>query len=134
MSSPEENLKDFIFHHRIKIVDENKRAQKISLIHNQYFKFKEDYNKFLQETLSFETEKLYTVEISESELQRVADFEAQVFNNMRKSGHYNLFETMMQQKENEKLLREKYSAVQKAYEHYSLVLKMAQSGEYGKEE
>jgi hypothetical protein len=76
-----------------------------------------------------DTEPLYTVEIAESELQRIAEFEAQVFNNMKRYGHHNLFEILMEQKENEKLLRDRYPAVKKAYEHYSLMLKLANSGE-----
>ena len=35
----------------------------------------------------------------------------------------------MEQKEREKYLRDKYPAVRKAYEQYSLMLKMAESGE-----
>ena len=34
-----------------------------------------------------------------------------------------------EQKEEEKFLKEKYPAVKKAFEHYSLILKMAKSGE-----
>jgi hypothetical protein len=35
----------------------------------------------------------------------------------------------MEQKEREKYLKEKYPAVKKAYEQYSLMLKMAEAGE-----
>jgi hypothetical protein len=52
-----------------------------------------------------------------------------VFNNMKKTGHYRLFEVMMDQKEQEAYLRNKYPAVRKAYEQYSLMLKLAESGE-----
>jgi hypothetical protein len=40
-----------------------------------------------------------------------------------------MFEVMMNQKEQERYLRNKYPAVKKAYEHYSLMLKLAESGE-----
>jgi hypothetical protein len=72
---------------------------------------------------------LYTVEIAESELERIADFESEVFNNMKKQGHYRMFEVIMEQKEEERYLKDKYPAVKKAYEQYSLMLKLAQSGE-----
>jgi uncharacterized protein YktA (UPF0223 family) len=72
---------------------------------------------------------LYTIEIAESELERIADFESKVFNHMEREGHYNLFLTLMEQKEQEKKLKNKYPAVLKAYEQYSLMLKLAQSGE-----
>jgi len=74
---------------------------------------------------------LYTIEIPLSELKRIEEFEEQVFNNMKQYGahHYQMFEVMMEQKHQEKRLRDKYSAVKKAYEHYSLMLKLAESGE-----
>jgi hypothetical protein len=40
-----------------------------------------------------------------------------------------MFEVMLEQKYKEKRLRDKYPAVKKAYEHYSLILKLAESGE-----
>jgi hypothetical protein len=81
------------------------------------------------EDVVIDTEPLYTMEIAESELERIADFELEVFNNMKKTGHYNMFHILLQQKEHEKYLKEQYPAVQKAYEHYSLMLKLAESGE-----
>ena len=40
-----------------------------------------------------------------------------------------MFEVVMEQKEREKYLKNKYPAVKKAYEQYSLMLKLAESGE-----
>ena len=77
----------------------------------------------------YDSEPLYTIEIAESELERIANFESEVFNNMKKQGHYKMFETLMEQKQEEKHLRDKYPAVRKAYEHYSLMLKLAESGD-----
>lgn len=119
----------FCYDHNIRVVDSSKRAYRHTKANVALFRFEDDYNKFLNEHMTFETETLYTVEISESELDRIADFENQVFNNMKQTGHYNMFEVLMEQKEREKYLRDKYSAVRKAYEHYSLMLKMAESGE-----
>jgi len=48
---------------------------------------------------------------------------------MKAQGHYRMFETLMEQKQQEKYLKNKYPAVKKAYEHYSLMLKLAESGE-----
>ena len=48
---------------------------------------------------------------------------------MKKQGHYQMFEMLMEQKEQEKYLKNKYPAVKKAYENYSLILKLAESGE-----
>jgi hypothetical protein len=48
---------------------------------------------------------------------------------MKKQGHYQMFEMLMEQKEQEKYLRNKYPAVNNAYKQYSLMLKLAESGE-----
>jgi hypothetical protein len=89
-----------------------------------------DYNAIAQATM-YETEPLLTIEIPESNLDQMKDFEDQVFNNMNRHGsdHYQLFNTLMTQKQKEKFYKDKHPAVKKAYEHYSLLLKLAQSGE-----
>jgi len=123
-----ENIKQFCEQHQIRVLDTNKRAHRYHKVNMAYFRDSIDYNKVIQE-MSYDSEPLYTVEIAESELERIADFEAQVFNNMKKQGHHQMFEMLMEQKEQEKYLKNKYPAVKKAYEHYSLMLKLAESGE-----
>jgi len=129
MSNPSETVRNFCLDHQLRVVDTNKRAYKHTKANINLFKFQEDYNKYDSDFVTLETETLYTVEISESELQRIAEFEEQVFNNMKSQGRYNMFEILMEQKEQEKYLRDTYPAVKKAYEHYSLILKLAQAGE-----
>jgi hypothetical protein len=123
-----DNLREFCNHHQIRILDTNKRASRYHKINVNYFKNPEDYNMIYQNVVC-ETEPLYTVEIAESELARIADFESEVFNNMKQHGHYRMFENLMEQKERERYLRDKYPSVKKAYEHFSLMLKLAESGE-----
>jgi GH25 family lysozyme M1 (1,4-beta-N-acetylmuramidase) len=122
------SIKEFCNKHSIRVLDTNKRASRYHKINLNYFNDPMDYNKVFQDIVH-ESEPLYTVEIAESELERIADFENQVFNNMKEHGHYKMFEVMVEQKEQEKYLKNKYSAVKKAYEHYSLMLKLAESGE-----
>jgi len=123
------NIKTFCNRHQIKLLDTNKRASRVTKINvNNYFQDSTNYNRVNQE-IFHDTETLYTLEISESELNRIADFEEQVFNHMKSHGHYGMFETMMEQKEREKFLARKYPAVQKVFEQYSLILKLAGSGE-----
>lgn len=122
-------IKKFCHRHSIRVVDSNKRAYKHTRANVALFQFNDDYNRFLNDHVRFETETLYTVEISESELEQIAKFEAEVFNHMEQKGHYNMFEVLMEQKEQEKILRDNYPAVKKAYEHYSLMLKLANNGE-----
>ena len=121
-------VRDFCHNHNIRVLDSNKRAHKMTKMHTSFFQYQDDYNKVMPNFIT-DTERLYTVEIAESELERIAEFESQVFNHMRQQGHYNMFATLMEQKEEEKRLREKYPAVAKAYAQYSLILKLAESGE-----
>jgi hypothetical protein len=122
------SIKEFCNKHSIRVLDTNKRASKYHKVNVNYFKDPMDFNRVFEDVV-YDSEPLYTVEIAESELERIADFESEVFNNMKKQGHYRMFETLMEQKEKEKYLKNKYSAVKKAYEHYSLMLKLAESGE-----
>jgi hypothetical protein len=124
-----ENIKSFCEQHQIRVLDTNKRAHRYQRINMQYFRDPMDFNKVSLVDIVNDSEPLYTVEIAESELEKIADFESQVFNNMRKQGHYHMFEMLMEQKERERALRDKYPAVKKAYEQYSLMLKLAESGE-----
>ena len=123
-----ENIKSFCEQHQIRVLDTHKRASKYHKVNVNYFRDPLDYNKVNQEII-YDTEPLYTVEIAESELERIADFESEVFNNMKKHGHYRMFEMLMEQKERERYLCNRYPAVNKAYEQYSLMLKLAESGE-----
>lgn len=123
-----ENIKIFCNDHRIRVLDTNKRAHRYHKVNLNYFRDPTDFNMVQQEIVNL-SEPLYTVELAESELERIADFEQQVFNNMKKQGHYQMFEMIMEQKDEEKYLRNKYPAVRKAYEQYSLMLKLAESGE-----
>lgn len=124
------DFKKFLEDHQIRVLDTNKRAHRHTRYNTDLFYCPEDYNKMIKEEITrFETERLYTVEIAESELERLAKFEAEVYNHMRERGHYNIFEMIMQQKEEERFLKDKYPAVKKAYEQYSLMLKLAKSGE-----
>jgi hypothetical protein len=122
------NLRSFCEQHEIRVLDTNKRASRYHKVNINYFKDSTDFNRVYEDVV-IDTEPLYTMEIAESELERIADFESEVFNNMKKTGHYNMFHILLQQKEHEKYLKEQYPAVQKAYEHYSLMLKLAESGE-----
>ena len=122
------NIKKFCEQHQIRVLDTNKRASKYHKININFFKDPMDFNRVYEDIL-IDSEPLYTVEIAESELERIADFESKVFNHMKKQGHYRIFEMIMEQKEQEKYLTNRYPAVKKAHEHYSLMLKLAESGE-----
>lgn len=120
----------FLNEHAIRIIDRNKRAHKRKRVNVDYFEFADNYDMLRSGvTHKLETEPLYTVEIAESELNRLAEFENNVFNNMKQQGHYNVFETLMEQKREEIYLRETYPAVKKLFEQYSMMLSLAKSGQ-----
>jgi len=123
-----DNIKEFCGHHRIQIRDTNKRASRYHKVNINYFRDPMDFNRVYEDIIC-DSEPLYTIEIAESELECIAEFEQQVFNNAKKTGHYNLFQTIIEQKEQEQYLKNRYPAVKKAYEQYSLMLKLAESGE-----
>jgi hypothetical protein len=123
-----ENIKQFCEQHQIRVLDTNKRASRYHKVNINFFKDPLDFNR-VYEDIVIDSEPLYTVEIAESELERIADFESEVFNHMKKQGHYRMFEMIMEQKEQEQYLKNKYPAVKKAYEQYSLMLKMGEMGE-----
>ena len=123
-----ENIKEFCEQHQIRVLDTNKRASRYHKVNINFFKDPMDFNR-VYEDIVIDSEPLYTVEIAESELERIADFESEVFNHMKKQGHYRMFEMIMEQKEQEQYLKNKYPAVKKAYEQYSLMLKMGEMGE-----
>lgn len=121
----------FLKQHNIKIIDTNKRWSRMRPVHYNFFEDDQDYNSIMSHaSTQWETERLLTIEIPESDLTAIQDFEEQVFNNMKQHGaeHYRMFDVMMEQKEKEKYLRNRYSAVKKAYEQYSLMLKLAETG------
>jgi hypothetical protein len=80
-----ESIKEFCNQHSIRVLDTNKRASKYHKVNINYFKDPMDFNRVYEEVL-FDSEPLYTVEIAQSELERIADFESEVFNNMKKQG------------------------------------------------
>jgi hypothetical protein len=117
---------NFIIKHDIKIVDSNKQRRSVQHPQWKYFSDKNDYNLIsIEKDAMLYTEKVLTIEITENELSRIAEFESQVFNHMRDAGHYNMFERLMNLKNEEKTIRRSNPAVQKAYEQYSLLLQLA---------
>jgi hypothetical protein len=125
----DKELQDFFMRHGIRVLDTNKKAYRRRVLHPKYFTSATDMN--VVEALNIETltEPVYTIEITLDELEGMAKFEDQIFNKMANRGHYDLFTYIMEQKEKEKELRDRYTAVRKAYEHYSTMLKLAAGGD-----
>ena len=70
-----DNIKQFCQQHRINVLDTNKRASQYHKVNINYFRYPMDYNRVYQDIV-VDSEPLYTVEIAESELERIASFES----------------------------------------------------------
>lgn len=124
-----EAIKEFIKEHGIQILTSDKRTYARRNYTNTYFTNTNDCGQYSSVAQDYYTEPLYTIDIAESELRRIAEFEANVFNNLKTSGHFNLFNVLMEQRDKERRLREKYPTVRKLYEQYSAMLALVSSDE-----
>jgi len=59
------DLNDFCEKHGIRILDDSKRACRYRKVNVDFFKYQDDYN-IVDSNIRYDTEKLYTLEISES--------------------------------------------------------------------
>jgi hypothetical protein len=76
--------------------------------------------------VEYETEQVYTVEIPEGRLRALIEMEQRFFKWQRHSkGEVDMFETLMNKEREEAHFRHTNSAVQKAYEQYSIMLNLA---------
>ena len=79
-----------------------------------------------KDTLAFETERVFTVEIPEGRLNTLVEMERRFFNYV---AHHDkpidMFQTLMDKEREEANYRHTNAAVQKAYEQYSIMLNLA---------
>ena len=120
----DEKLKKFCENYEVKIVNDQKRYARYR--RPQFFT--EPLNaSIIQDTMDFQTEKLYTVDIPESRLNTLVEMENR-FMNFRNSDHSrDMFELLMDKEREESHFRHTNEAVQKAYEQYSIMLNLAGS-------
>ena len=79
-----------------------------------------------KDTLNFETEPVYTLEIPEGRLRALVEMEQRFFKWQRHSqGEVDMFEMLMDKERVEAHYRHNNQAVQKAYEQYSMLLNLA---------
>jgi hypothetical protein len=79
-----------------------------------------------KDTVTYETEKVYTVEIPEGRLRTLVEMERKFFNYV---AHHDkpidMFQTLMDKEREEAYHRQTNTAVQKAYEQYSIMLNLS---------
>ena len=127
MLEKSEQAKKFLYRYDMQIVDGNRRQQKYVMpkfsILDKY-----DFDQISQ-PMYYETETLFTIQIPESRLESLVDFHNRVEESIKYTGSMDMFNHMLQKQREEKEFREKHPAVQKAYEQYQLMYKLASSGE-----
>lgn len=78
------------------------------------------------DTIAYETEKVYTVEIPEGRLRTLVEMERRFFNYVEHHDKpIDMFQTLMDKEREEAHYRHTNAAVQKAYEQYSIMLNLA---------
>ena len=79
-----------------------------------------------KDTVAYETEKVYTVEIPEGRLRTLVEMERKFFNYVEHRGKpIDMFQTLMDKEREEAHYRYTNQAVKKAYEQYSMLLNLA---------
>jgi hypothetical protein len=109
----------------MEIVDSNRRYQRYMPM---YLMGLDKYGNRPCE-IPYETEILHTIQIPESSLDRLMEFYERVEESMKYTGSMDVFNHYIQRQKDEKSFREKHPAVQKAYDQYQMLYKLAMSGE-----
>lgn len=102
------DTKDFLNKWKIKVVDDNKRI------------YKQPTPNTITHAFS-ETEILYTMQITQSDLDILSSFYQKVKASMWPTGNMDAFRYYIQQQTEEVNIREKHLAVKKAYDQYRML-------------
>lgn len=120
-------LSKFLTRHNIQVLNTNKQWYRKDTP-DTFFCHPCDYNIVTEVST---VEPLYTITIPESDLKKLQKLEDYVHNNQANSKTIRIFDTLIEQKEEEYRLRKQYPAVQKAYENYSLMLNLCVNNNKG---
>lgn len=113
-----EKIKTFIKKYSIKILDDFKKG--IQLNPFSFSDCADEVISNFQYTPKYE--KIYTIEISEYYLQYLSDIDSKVFQYNSSASRY--LEDLLMKENKEKQLRDKYPALQEAYEKYTSILSL----------
>ena len=125
MTEKTDKAKKFLYRYNMDIVDSNRRRQ-IYNMHSKYIaRFDDEY---LHQPMHYETETLFTIQIPESRLEALVEFHDRAEDAIRQTGSMDMFNHFLRKQDEEREFREKHPAVQKAYEQYQMLYKLARSG------
>lgn len=114
-----EKLKSFCGKYFIGILNDTRRFSRTRPVDYSVYK---DYNYLAR--IEIESEPLLTITIPQSKLESLINLENMFFNNIEDVYSRRLFETWMDDIQQEKHLRKLHPGVQEAYEKYQLMLSL----------
>ena len=119
-----EQLDQFCKNYEIQIVDDQKRRARYHP--PKFFTDPSRADVIRNDLVDYETEKVYTVQIPESRFRALVEMEQRFFGlqNHRYSDA-DMFAMLMEKEREESWHRQSNTAVQKAYEQYSIMLNLA---------
>ena len=119
-----EKIDQFCKNYEVQIVDDQKRRARYHP--PRYFTDPLRADVVSKDFVEYETEKVYTVQIPESRFQALVEMEQRFFG--RHNHGYSdadMFAMLMEKEREESWHRQSNTAVQKAYEQYSIMLNLA---------
>jgi hypothetical protein len=118
-----EELKDFCRNYEVNVLNDSKRRARYSP--PRFFTDPERAD-IITRDMTYETERVYTVEIPEGRFRALIEMEQRFFKWQRHNqGEIDMFQTLMDKEREEAHYRHTNPAVQKAYEQYSIMLNLA---------
>lgn len=117
-------LDQFCNNYEVRILNDSKRRARYHP--PRFFTDPERADIVIRDTVSYETEQVFTVEIPEGRLRALVEMEQRFFKWQHHTrSEVDMFETLMKKEREEAHFRHTNPAVQKAYEQYSIMLNLA---------
>ena len=117
-------LEQFCNNYEVRVLNDSKRRARYHP--PRFFTDPERADIITRDTVSFETEQVYTLEIPEGRLRALVELEQRFFKwQHHNRGEVDMFQTLMDKEREESHYRHTNPAVKKAYEQYSIMLNLA---------
>jgi len=117
-------LNQFCENYEVRVLNDSKRRARYHPV--RFFTDPMRADIIQKDTIEYETEKVYTIEIPEGRLRTLVEMERRFFNYVEHHDKpIDMFQTLMDKEREEANYRHTNQAVQKAYEQYSIMLNLA---------
>jgi hypothetical protein len=119
-----DEIKDFCRNYEVNVLNDQKRRARYHP--PRFFTEPSRADIIRNDIVEFETEQVITLEIPEGRLRTLIEMERRFFKLQRHSqGEIDMFQILMDKEREEANIRHTNTAVQKAYEQYSIMLNLA---------